>query len=695
RRLIIWSIIGTGVSSIAVQLVTVREFMTQFHGNELTISLALFCWLFVTGIGSLLAKPLVRSSLTSYSLLCILIAVWPLLQTVLIRSLRETFFTHGASPGFYPIFFFILAATTPYCLMLGFILPYALKVLNNLGSAFSSGDLYITDSIGDISGGVLFSFLLVYWLSPFKNLAVSSGLLLFTALWLLAWTRRSVLLAGALLSAVLFYGFSLSSRFEVSTLAGQYGAVSDYRESPYGRIVITKEGRQHTFWESGLPLYSDGNLINSEEKVHYPLSQLDEVRNVLLISGGLGETITEILKHRPGHIDYVELDPYLTDAAGSVGLLKPSPRLSVLNVDGRRYIETTKKRYDAVIIDLPEPDTFQINRFFTGEFFSHVKKVLAKGGVFSFSLNYSHNYISELTKKKLSVMFHTARSQFRHVMILPGGDAYFLCRDEGLTPDVPARLKSKSVQTSYIEGFYYGNVTDERIGKLREALEDESSINRDFEPVIMNIVFQAWFGLHGTSPKIFFLVFLALTGLYLISIRKEEYALFSTGLATMGVEMLIIFTFQVTYGYVYLKIGAIITAFLLGLLPGSLLGNYLKGGKWGNLILSEAALTFLLIVFFLWVGFFKGSLPPVFFLAYGFGFSFFCGFQFPSVTHTLGEGREPAPGCLAADLSGAAVGTLITGVLLIPLWGMEAASFFLIVVKISSNMLILFGKRTS
>ena len=103
KRLIILSIIGTGITSVSTQLVTIREFLTQFHGNEITISLVLFCWLFLTGIGSFAAKGIKRTSLKSYSLLILVIAVWPLLQLIAIRGLRETFFTHGVSPGFYPI----------------------------------------------------------------------------------------------------------------------------------------------------------------------------------------------------------------------------------------------------------------------------------------------------------------------------------------------------------------------------------------------------------------------------------------------------------------------------------------------------------------------------------------------------------------------------------------------------------------
>ncbi|MDY7035987.1 MAG: hypothetical protein SV375_07480, partial [Thermodesulfobacteriota bacterium] len=152
KRLIIWSIIGTGISSITVQLVTIREFLSQFHGNEITISLVLFCWLLLTGLGSLITKCVKRSSLTLYSLVSLLIALWPLPQIIFIREFREAIFIHGASFGFHHIFFYIMATTTPYCVMVGFILPYAQKILEHNHGHFTSGKLYITDSIGDITG---------------------------------------------------------------------------------------------------------------------------------------------------------------------------------------------------------------------------------------------------------------------------------------------------------------------------------------------------------------------------------------------------------------------------------------------------------------------------------------------------------------------------------------------------------------
>jgi spermidine synthase len=59
---------------------------------------------------------------------------------------------------------------------------------------------------------------------------------------------------------------------------------------------------------------------------------------------------------------------------------------------------------------------------------------------------------------------------------------------------------------------------------------------------------------------------------------------------TMGSEILIIFAFQIFYGYIYFQIGLIITVFLAGLLPGALLGDRLREGGKQILMLTDGLL---------------------------------------------------------------------------------------------------------
>lgn len=694
KRLVVWAIIGTGISSVATQLLTIREFLTQFHGNEITISLVVFCWLLITALGTLVAKRIRPLSPKVYGLLILGIAIWPLLHIIGIRECRECFLTHGAAPGFYPILAYIILTITPYCLMAGFVLPYSQHLLNDHGYPFDSGDLYVTDSIGDITGGVMFSFILVYWLKPFVTIALTSSLLILMGLAMLFKWRGRMLLAVGVLMSVGFYGVSLSPDVERSTLSRQYGRIVDYVESPYGRIVVSQEGPQTTLWESGVPLYTQTNIMSGEEKVHYPLCQLSRVDDVLLLSGGVGLTLREIAKYDPSRVDYLEIDPRLTRAATRMGLIQQAPFLNIINTDARRYMKETDKRYDAVIMDIPEPHTFQLNRFFTDEFFAWAKRVLRKGGVLSLNMGYSPNYMSDVQQKKLSTVFATAHKHFEHILILPGEQAYFLMSDDPLSADVPGLLKKRDISTTYIQGFFRGNVTEQRIAALMNGLDSDEAINTDFEPRLMNIVFAEWFSKHNTTPWYLISALSVLSVLYLVFIRWEEYVLFSTGFVSMGAEMLVIFSFQVIYGYIYLKVGAIITAFLLGLLPGAWAGQRWRIGIGPKMVLGEAVLHGLLLGFFVWIFGIRLGLHPWGFLVFCFVFSFFCGFQFPVVAALIGEKSSPAAGCLAADLWGAATGTLATGAVLIPFVGIKYTIFFLILVKVSSSLLILCKYRS-
>ncbi|MGD8388200.1 MAG: fused MFS/spermidine synthase, partial [Desulfobacteraceae bacterium] len=626
-----------------------------------------------------------------YGVLSVILGTWPLLQLLAIRWAREVAFLHGSDPGFYAIFGYVLATTAPYCLMAGFILPCALEVLRRQDGSLTSGGLYITDSIGDIAGGALFGFLLVYWLHPFKTVVVTSALLLLVGLIILALGRRGFLLGLAAVLCAAFVGVGLNEHLEVFSLEGQFGNIIRYVESPYGRIVVTRDQGLYTFWESGSPLEAGSDPAAVEEKVHYALSQLDHVGDVLLVSGGIGGTLDEVRKHGPRSVDYVELDPNLTRIARDIGYLYEHPLVSVKNTDGRRYIRSTKKRYDSVILDLPDPDTFQMNRFFTSEFFSLVRERLTPRGVLCFSLEYYPNYLTDLMRRKLSSIRNTALLHFRNVQIIPGGKAYFLCRNGPLTLNIPERLEAKSVPTAYISGYYWGNVTPDRIAMIQEALDASEHVNTDFQPKVMSLVFQEWFVKHGTSPKPFLWGVAGFTLLYMLFMRREEYVLFTTGFATMGAEMLVVFAFQVLHGYVYLKIGAIVTAFLAGLLPGAAAGRLGRERAGRKLLAADMILVLGLIGFYAWLRYHGAPIHSGWFLAYGFCFSFFCGFQFPSAASIIGEDKSPAAGCLAADLTGAAMGTLAVGAILIPLLGLQAATIVLILVKVSSNMGILFG----
>ena len=204
----------------------------------------------------------------------------------------------------------------------------------------------------------------------------------------------------------------------------------------------------------------------------------------------------------------------------------------------------------------------------------------------------------------------------------------------------------------------------------------------------MSLLIAQWFAKFKSSPLIFFLVWAILTAIYLLKISREEYVLFSTGCMTMGSEILVFFAFQIYFGYIYLQIGMIITVILAGLLPGARLGNKLQRRGQQILVLSDGLLIALLASFILAVDGFGDRLPVSFYLIFGFVVSLVCGFQFPVAQYLKGSDNSAATRSFSADLMGAACGTLLTSVVLVPYIGILPSAGVLMGLKLVSMVLM-------
>ncbi len=673
-------VIATGVSSVVTQLLVIREFLSQFQGNEFVIALILFNWLLLGGIGTLLAGAAGKKAGPGrLAWISLALAGLSPLELLGIRGLRETCFIHGSAVGFYPTLAFSFLTIAPYGLLLGFALPYSLATARNLLPAYTGTRIYITDNIGDVLGGALFSFVLVLLVSPLQAVLIANLPLLVAACWIHPsplWSRSSI--APMALSALVLLAAGAAVEKSTLVLAGKQLAY--YHESLYGRIEVFKDREQYTLVLDGKPMYSSENTNIAEETVHYPLSQPNRVNTVLMISAE-GGVMTEAEKYHPESVDYLEIDAALTDAVFQFGLIKKIPGLHVIHQDGRAYLKKTDKKYDAILVNLPEPDTFQVNRFFTDRFFMLAKNRLEPGGILSFSVEGYANYLNDAQIEKISSLYRTARLHFAHVLMLPGQKVFFLCADFPPSTDIPRRLDEKKIETGYIRGFYYGNLTDDRIAALHRRIKPDAPLNRDYAPQLIRLMFSDWFAKFSTSPKGFIAVTALLLTLYLFFITREELVLFSTGFMAMGSEILVIFAFQMFLGYIYFQIGLIVTVFLAGLLPGAVFGESLRRRSRMVLLLGDGTLIGLLILFIAAVIFMGDRLPMTAYLLFGFAVSVACGCQFPAALYLQGSGKPAAIRAFSSDLIGAAFGTLITSVVLIPYAGIAWTAVALILLK--------------
>jgi len=161
----------------------------------------------------------------------------------------------------------------------------------------------------------------------------------------------------------------------------------------------------------------------------------------------------------------------------------------------------------------------------------------------------------------------------------------------------------------------------------------------------------------------------------------------------MGAEVLVIFAFQIFYGYIYLQIGIIITIFLLGLLPGALFGERFRGQGRKTLLITDMLMIVLMGLLILIVEYMGRPLPVHFFMTFGFLISLLCGFQFPVALYLRGGDAPAVTRTFSADLIGAACGTLVTSVWLIPYFGIIWAAAGLIGLKFCSLTVLVASRK--
>ena len=576
---VLLAICGLGVSAIITQLTLMRELLSAFSGNEMVLGIVLGNWLLLTGVGSYAggSASKLKRPLSVLVVAQVLVAILPLLTLFALRTLRNVVFIRGALVGITETVISCFVLLLPYCLIAGYLLTLACRLLAPKGGPAGIGRVYFLDNIGDILGGVVFTFVLIHLFDHFGVLYLPAFLNLCLAAWIaLKLRRRGMFAAVCVVAAALLAGILAFDPDGVSTRLQYSGRNVVYRgSSPYGDLVVTESGAQYDFIENGVPLFSTYDVEAIEQTVHYAMGQRPEAREVLLISGGVSGTAREILKYGEAKVDYVELDPLILDVGRRyVGENLADRRIRVINTDGRLFVKQTDRRYDVVIADLPDPSTSQLNRFYTIEFFQEVKRILTPGGVLSFSLGKYENYVSEESARLIAVAHKTLSAVFDNVTIIPSGRIFFLASDGELVRNVAPRIEERGIPTLLVKRSYLDAVlTPDRIADVERALSADARINEDLNPVLYYYHLLHWMSRFKFRFGILEGVLLVILAAYLFRIRPVPLAIFTTGFAASGLLMVLMLVFQILAGSVYHKVGLFVTVFMLGLAVGSLAMN--------------------------------------------------------------------------------------------------------------------------
>jgi len=579
RWLVLLAVGALGVSCVMTQLALMRELLGAFSGNELALGVVLGNWLLLMGIGTWLGRTSdkLRNPLAVLIVMQILVAVLPLLQVFLLRILRNVVFVRGAAVGVSETVFSALILLLPYCLVAGYALTLVCSLLAREEGASGIGHVYVADSIGSIGGGVLFSFVLVRFLDHAGILVYPAVLNLLVAAAMGFRTGHKLLsaIAGAL--AVVVMAAAVLADLDGISTALQYPRqhIVARANSPYGKLLVTESDGQFDFIENGIPLTSTRDDQHVEETVHYAMAQRPDARKVLLVAGGISGTAKEILKYNVSRVDYVELDPLILEF-GRKYLPEnlADNRINIINTDGRLFVRQTREKYDVVIVDVPEPSTAQLNRFFTVEFLAEVKRTLSSGGVVSFSPGHYENYVSPELARMLASACRSLKQSFRNVLVIPGGRVFFLASDGPLFDDIASRIERQGIKTKLMNRHYLdAMLTADRMADMQRAIVQPAALNKDFNPVLYFYHLRRWMSQFKAGFGVLQVLLLVLFCVYLIRLRGTAFVLFASGFAGTTLEIVLLLAFQVLCGSVYRQLGVIVTVFMVGLAAGALMAN--------------------------------------------------------------------------------------------------------------------------
>jgi spermidine synthase len=722
-----------GVNSICSQIILIRELIAVFSGNELTMGFVLASWFFWVAIGSTIGGRWKAKNETSirnrFTILLISIPFLLILQIILIRWSRILLgLPQMAIVGMGPIFWVSFLFISPLCLILGmmFSLGYQWIVRPQLSPARRVGWAYVLEAVGSGIGGCLFSFLLIRIMSHFQiSLLLGIVNLLSSVLNFSQKPERNrpgIWISGCL--SILFLSLFFSSPFFpmdflIYTLQWKDFKLLACEDSIFGRIVLSKFNEEYIFYEHGILTSTIPDPWTEEWTVHLPFVQHPEPENVLLIGTGIG-SLKEAIKYSSlKRIDYLELDPLALTLAEQycpknyIELLN-HPKVLPIHKDARLYTKETDLIYDLVIIGLPDPKTAQLNRMYTVEFYNIISNKLSKDGVMAFSVTSSENYIGPHLGDFLRCIYKTVSQVFPETLVTPGDTAYFLAgkNKDFLTLDpnrIVQRLSGRRVKTHFFSEWYLpSHLSEERINGLKLILKDTEGvwINKDLRPICYFydlILWGRYFSpttgkilekvkdISGRGLLLFFTILTIVFAICTKILGREKGQRLTVGTVVMlggfieiVLEFLLILGFQVFYGYAYLQLGILITAFMVGLTIGSALMTHILDSLKKLYIwycgIQISYLIYPLFIIFLFtrinVSFWPAKAVESIFILLTLIAGFMGGFQFPIATDLFLSANQKWKGqaglLYGLDLIGAAFGAILASSYLVPIFGILA-----------------------
>ena len=299
-------------------------------------------------------------------------------------------------PGFFrPVLYAVVLGVGT---LVGLEIPLVLRILREAVEFKELVAKVLTfDYLGALAASLLFPIFLVPRLGLVRTSIVfglANAAVGLWSTWLFApllGAVRGLRVKATLLVLGLTVAFAFADRLTDLAEEGLYAdEVVFARSTPYQRIVLTRsKGQFQLFLNGNLQFSSIDEYRYHEALVHPALALAPRARRVLVLGGGDGLAVREVLKDpRVADVVLVDLDPEMTRLASenpllvelNAGSLRNS-RVRIVNEDAFIWLGREADLFDAAFLDFPDPHNFSLGKLYTTRFYALLRRRLDPDGV--------------------------------------------------------------------------------------------------------------------------------------------------------------------------------------------------------------------------------------------------------------------------------------------------------------------------
>jgi spermidine synthase len=439
RRSILLLLFTTGLATMGMELIWIRLFTPYIGPVVYSFGMILVAYLLATFMGSRIYRRWSRkhsreSRVTWISLA--LLGMLPLLTADTRVPLN--------------LVVRVFLGVMPFAAMIGFLTPMLVDRWSG-GDPDRAGRAYAVNVVGCIVGPLVAGFLLLPlvgerwsvlllslpWFAMALPIPRASGV-------------RSFSRVTAYVSIVLAFSIFLATQ----NFEDQFPSRKVRRDST-ATVIAYGEGMQRRLLVNGMGMTSLTPI--TKMMAHLTLSSLDHTpRSALVICFGMGTTFRSVASWNISGTA-VELVPsvpklfsyYHADAA----TILSSPQARVVIDDGRRFLERSPAKYDAIILDPPPPvQTAGSSLLYSQDFYTVAKTRLQPGGILQ-------QWLPEADDATQAAVARSIKNSFPYIRVFQGMDGWgwhFLASDRPIPVRNAAELVARMPQSAIEDMMEWG-----------------------------------------------------------------------------------------------------------------------------------------------------------------------------------------------------------------------------------------------